>query len=98
MITKSKNNTKEEQSIINFRVKSKVKKETSKIFNKMGIDMSAALNIFLHNVMIRKAMPMQMITENGYTYAYEAEILKASNEISDKSYSTVDEMLKNLDE
>ena len=93
-----RNKTKEKQDVINFRVKSRVKREASKIFDKMGIDMSTALNIFLHNVMIRKAMPMQMITENRYTYAYEAEIMKASNEISDKSYSTVDEMLKDLDE
>ena len=95
---KEKDSRKEKQDVINFRVKSRVKREASKIFDKMGMDMSTALNLFLHNVLIRKAMPMQLVTENGYTYKYESEILADLRDTNNyKSFDTVDQMIADLE-
>lgn len=109
MITKSKTkNTKRgikkvlrsqvnKESIVNFRTKASVKKEATKIFDKMGLDMSSALNTFLYNVIIRKAMPMNLITENGYTVAYERELLAASkDEKGMKTYTNMEDFWKDL--
>jgi DNA-damage-inducible protein J len=86
----------QKESVINFRTKESVKKEASKIFDKMGLDMSSALNTFLHNVIIRKAMPMNLITENGYTIAREQEIIAAAKDILPKEYSSVKDLMNDL--
>ncbi len=85
------------QSIINFRTKTNIKKSANKIFSKMGIDMSSALNMFLHNVVIRNSIPLHLITDNGYTLAEEMQMI---SELRDKQshikYDSVDDLVKDL--
>jgi len=66
---------------INIRVEEKVKKEASKTFAKMGLDMSSAIKLFLH----------QSVKENGlpFTPTNNPEQVKARWD------SEVKEALKN---
>jgi addiction module RelB/DinJ family antitoxin len=83
-INRSKN------SVINFRTSEKVKKDSTKLLNKMGLDMSTALNLFLNNIIITKTLPMKIVTENGYTPELEDEILRASKDkIGSKTYTNM---------
>lgn len=41
---------------------------------------------------------MQLVTENGYTYAYESEILADLRDTNNyKSFDTVDQMIADLE-
>jgi len=67
-------------SAIHVRVKDSTKKSAAKVFAKMGIDMSTGIKLYLHQVILKKGIPFQIVTENGLTTEEEAEILKASEE------------------
>lgn len=43
--------------VINIRTKKKVHDDARKIFTKMGLSTSAAINMFLHRVVADKALP-----------------------------------------
>lgn len=44
-------------SIINVRVDEGVKKQSSEILKKIGLDMSTAVNLFLRQVIVEKELP-----------------------------------------
>jgi DNA-damage-inducible protein J len=67
-------------STIQVRVKDSTKKSAKKILDKLGIDMSSAIKIYLHQIVITKGIPFNLVTENGLTIDEEEEILKASEE------------------
>ena len=87
---------KNKESIINFRTKESVKKKASKIFEKMGMDTSTALNLFLHNVIITKGLPLNLVTENGYTKKYEKKLLESSKDMDTKVYNSVKDLMNDL--
>ena len=65
---------------IQIRIDEKTKHDARNILEKLGLDLSTAIKIFLKQVKVRKGLPFQVLTENGLTLAEEAQILKASNE------------------
>lgn len=65
---------------IQIRIDEKTKKSAKKILENMGLDMSGAIKIFLKQVVIKKGLPFQVITENGFTLEFEMETLKAIQE------------------
>jgi len=67
---------------IQIRIDEKSKKEAKIVLNKLGIDLSAAIKIYLKQIAIRKQIPFPLITENGLTPAEEMSILKGSKEAS----------------
>lgn len=89
---------KNKQSVINFRTKESVKRKANIIFEKMGLDMSTALNTFLYNVIIRKGLPMNLVTENGYTVEYERELLASAKDILPKEYHSIKELMRDLND
>lgn len=68
-------------SNIQIRIDEKTKKNAKKVFDKLGIDMTAAIKLYLHQVTIRKAIPFVPITENGLDLHQEAAILKAEQDV-----------------
>jgi DNA-damage-inducible protein J len=89
-------------SAIHIRVDDSTKKSAKKIFKKMGLDMSTAIKLYLHQVVLTKGIPFRLVTENGLTVEEEQEILKASedakNDInSDGPFSTAEEVQTYLD-
>lgn len=65
---------------IQIRIDEKTKKSAKKILNKVGIDMSSAIKIYLKQIVINEGIPFKLVTENGLTIEQEMEILKASEE------------------
>ena len=65
---------------IQIRIKEKDKLAAKKIFDKLGLDMSSAIKLFLKQAALRKGLPFLLTTENGLIPEEEAEIIKASQE------------------
>ena len=82
-------------SIINLRVDSATKSGAQRILQEIGLDLSSGIKLFLRNVMITKSLPLNLRTENGFTVAYEKELLKdiAWTKKYGKSYKTVAEAM-----
>ena len=67
-------------SNIQIRINEKDKNAAKNIFDKLGLDMSSAIKLFLKQTTLRKGLPFLLTTENGLTLEEEAEIIKASTE------------------
>lgn len=67
-------------STIQIRIDEKTKKSAKKVFDKIGIDMSSAVKVYLKQVVITQAIPFPLLTENGLTVEREREIMQASKE------------------
>ena len=65
---------------LQIRIKDDTKKQAKKVLDTLGLDMSGAITLFLHQVILRKGIPFPIVTENGFTPAFEAEVLKAEKE------------------
>ena len=85
---------------INIRVDPEVKSTVDGIFSHFGITVADAVNIFLHKVMIVGGMPFDMTLPkyNEETLAAMCEARDiASGKIKTKSYSSVKEMIEELE-
>jgi len=67
-------------SNIQIRIDEKEKKMAKKIFDKLGLDMSSAIKLFLRQTNVRKGLPFLLLTENGLTLEEEQAMLEASAE------------------
>jgi DNA-damage-inducible protein J len=87
-------------AIIQVRVNAQVKKNAQKALKGMGLDISTAVNMLLHQVVISQRMPFESRTINGFTPAQEQEYLAAAKEAmtlrGGKLYKTVEEMMDDI--
>lgn len=60
---------------LQVRIDSKMKKDVSKIFESLGLDMSSGIKMYFNQVLIKNGLPFQALTENGYTQEQEAKLL-----------------------
>ncbi|MCD6434995.1 MAG: type II toxin-antitoxin system RelB/DinJ family antitoxin [Clostridiales bacterium] len=67
-------------SNIQIRIDEKEKREAKKIFEKIGLDMSSAIKLFLKQTTLRKGLPFLLLTENGLILEEEDRIIKAAEE------------------
>lgn len=67
-------------SQIQLRIDEKTKKSAKKVLDKIGIDMTSAIKVYLKQIIITQGIPFPLLTENGLTPQQEKEILKASEE------------------
>lgn len=65
---------------IQLRIDDKTKSSAKKILDKLGVDMSSAVKVYLKQIVINQGIPFRLITENGFTPEEEQGILKASEE------------------
>lgn len=82
-------------SNIQIRIDEKEKKEAKKIFEKIGLDMSSAIKLFIRQATLRKGLPFLLTTKNGFTLEEEADIIKAASEA--KVNKNVSKTLKGKD-
>ena len=83
---------------INIRVDEKLKKESERIFDELGISMTGAMTIFLKAVVRTNSIPFTLEIPNK-------ETIKAFKEVDDissgkakaKKYSSVADLRKELD-
>lgn len=65
---------------IQVRIDEKTKQSSAKILDEIGIDMSAAIKMFLKQIVLRKGIPFRAVTENGLTLEQEDIILQRRSE------------------
>ena len=61
---------------IQNRTKEKTKKAAQRILETLGLDLSTAINIYLIQIIEKKGIPFEILTENGMTPTEEREILQ----------------------
>ncbi len=86
-------------SPINVNVNSEIKKESTEIFESLGINMSTAINMFLTQVVRIKGIPFEVLSPKPSRKLRKA--LKEADEIASgkrktKTYHNVDEMFNDI--
>ncbi len=84
---------------LNIRIDEKIKEDARKTFARMGLDISSAVKLFLHQSVEQQRIPFELKTINGYTDEYESELAKEiENTVNDlknkkiKSYKSIREL------
>jgi len=62
---------------IQIRIDAETKKETKKILDSLGIDMSSAIKLFFRQIINARNLPFELRDENGLTL-HNAELLRES--------------------
>ena len=83
---------------MHVRMSAQTKAKAQKTLKRMGLDVSTAINLFLHRVVHTQSIPFEVRTENGYTPAQEREIIKETEWAlkHGKRYDDVDEMHRDI--
>ncbi len=83
---------------LQIRIDSKMKKRAQSVFENMGLDLSSGVKLYLAQVITEQALPFIPRTENGYTSAFEARMLRqaAQAKKNGKRYATVEEAMKDI--
>lgn len=84
---------------VTIRLDSKVKEEAEKLFNDLGMTLSSAINIFLHQVLIVRGLPFEVRSAqpNQTTLAAMEEANRIANDPNTKRYASVDELMDDLE-
>ena len=82
-----------------IRVDSEIKKEASTIFSVLGLDMSSAVNLFLHQCVLHGGLPfsVEIPQYNKKTLEAMAEAKKISADPNVNGYSTMEELKEALE-
>lgn len=83
-----------------IRIDSDIKKQASELFGNLGLDMSSAVNLFLHQCVLRGGLPfsVEMPQYSQNTLNAMAEARRISRDPDVKGYSSMDELKKALEE
>lgn len=65
---------------IQVRTKPATKKNVKKVLEKLGLDLSTAINIYLVQIIEKQGIPFPILTENGMTPEMEQLILHERDE------------------
>jgi|GEM_PF-366444 DNA-damage-inducible protein J len=79
---------------IQVRIDEKPKKDLQKILRQIGLDVSSAIKLFIHQVIITESIPFPIRTENGFTPEQEREMIREEEEALKygKRYSSAEEL------
>ena len=82
------------------RIDSEIKEQASKLFDSLGLDMSSAVNLFLHQCILRGGLPFSVELPQYSTDTLDAilEAKRISRDASVKGYKTLDELKAALDD
>ena len=91
-------------SAINVNVPTDVKKEATKLFNDLGLNMSTAINMFLKRAIIERGIPFEVKEVNSTPSPELLEALEEGDQIikdiesgKRKPYNSPAELFANLD-
>ena len=82
---------------INIRTDSELKTQAQTLFDMLGIDMTTAVNMFLKQVVLRKAIPFEISAQNPRTESYYNVAERNSNSKISLSKSMIDKILQEDD-
>lgn len=82
------------------RIDADIKKEATALFSSLGLDMSSAVNLFLHQCVLRGGLPfpVEVPQYSDKTVNAMAEARRISRSPDVKGYSTMDELKAALDD
>ena len=88
---------------LQIRIDEKTKREAKRVLDKLGLDMSSAIKLYLRQISRIQGIPFPLITENGFTSKQEEQLLKESNTTLEsykkektKGYSSTKDLLDEL--
>ena len=83
-----------------IRIDADIKKQATDLFNALGLDMSSAVNLFLHQCVLRGGLPfsVEMPRYNQRTLDAMDEARRISRDPDVKGYTNMDELRKALEE
>ena len=91
-------------SVINVNVPTDVKNEANKLFNKLGLNMSTAINMFLKRAIFERGLPFEVKEYNPTPNKELLEALKEGDQIikdikngKRKPYDSPEELFADLD-
>ena len=81
-----------------IRLDAKVKDEAERLFADLGMTLSGAVNIFLHQALIVGGLPFEVRQErpNRTTIAAMEEAIRIAKNPHTKRFATVDELMEDL--
>ena len=83
-----------------IRIDRDIKEQASALFSGLGLDMSGAVNMFLHQCVLRGGIPfsIEMPRYRQSTLAAMEEARRISHDLSVPSYDSMDELKRALEE
>ncbi len=83
-----------------IRIDAEIKKQAIDLFSNLGLDMSSAVNLFLHQCVLRGGIPfsVEMPRYNQSTLDAMAEARRISRDSDIKGYRSMNELKKALEE
>ena len=83
---------------VNVRINKDIKEKAQIVAEKLGLDLSSAVKIFINKMISTESIPFEIRTENGYTPTFEATILKEYKDLkkNGKRYSNAEEAIREL--
>ena len=83
-----------------IRIDANIKQQATDLFNNLGLDMSSAVNLFLHQCVLRGGLPFTIETPsyNQRTLDAMEEAKRISRDPDVKGYTSMNELRKALEE
>lgn len=83
-----------------IRIDADIKQQATDLFNNLGLDMSSAVNLFLHQCVLRGGLPftVEMPSYSQHTLDAMDEARRISHDPDVKGYTSLDELRKALEE
>ena len=83
-----------------IRIDANIKREATALFSKLGLDMSSAVNLFLHQCVLRGGLPfaVEVPQYSDKTLDAMAEARKISRDPDIKGYNSMEELKAALDD
>ena len=83
-----------------IRIDADIKKQATDLFNDLGLDMSGAVNLFLHQCVLRGGLPfsVEMPRYSQRTLDAMDEARRISRDPDVRGYTSMDELRKALEE
>ena len=83
-----------------IRIDADIKKQATALFNELGLDMSSAVNLFLHQCVLRGGLPFKVELPRYSQSALDAmeEARRISRDPDVRGYDSMDELRKALEE
>lgn len=81
-----------------IRIDTEIKKQANELFSVLGLDLSSAVNLFLHQCVLRGGLPFGVEVPNYNQETLEAmkEAKQISKDNSVKGYTDMEELKKTL--
>ena len=79
---------------VTIRVDKDVKKQAEVLFNDLGLNLSSAINMFLHQAIAEQAIPFKPAKKREMKYASRSELMKAAEEAYNEHPNLYKELAK----